>query len=141
MLPPAPFISTGLFLLPLNPSSPPLSPDFHVESTVPESALQPLIRLVLIFLPSSTSVEWMNFPACLSAARPVNRHLLWNKNQWALKCDFVACDLRRFAAHGPLAQSTCGRSGQCYRGFQLCWSLDSDICWWGLNHTSCALHS
>lgn len=46
-----------------------LSLEFCVECTTVEFVLRPLIRLVLIFLPlSSSSAEWMNFFHCLSEA-------------------------------------------------------------------------
>ena len=100
----SPLLSSPLLSSPLllpSPSPSPSPSSFCVESTTVEFVLLPLIRLVLIFLPPSrSSAEWMNFFNCLSEAhlhctapRPpqfVTCHLLWYKNRWMLKCDFMA---------------------------------------------------
>lgn len=102
MLPPAHFISTGLLFLPLNPSSPPLSPEFHRGRICFAASHQ-----ISVDFSAEQHFRGVHELPCVfigGAPRPVNHHLLWNKNQWALKCDFVARDQRRLPAKGPLAR-------------------------------------
>lgn len=98
-----------------------------------ESALQPLIRLVLIFLLLWT--EWMNFPACLSAVRLGLLTAIYdgikingprNAILWPVTSGHFLARCFTSRNEAPVG----GFDG----GFQLSWSLDSDICC--LNPTS-----